>query len=74
MKKEILLLGNMTNALRAQEILQRAGVPARVVRLPKGIPGRGCGFGITAGAATARAATLLREVGVKFDGTQVITS
>lgn len=61
----ILAAESFTYARKGQTLLQRAGIPARIRRIPRLPDERSCGIGIEVPAEPERCAALLREGGVR---------
>ena len=46
MSNYLLSYRSLTYAQRVSHLLERAGIPSSVIKLPKGVSSEGCGYGI----------------------------
>ncbi len=66
MAQNLLVLGSITHAYKAQKILEQAWMKSSVIRTPEGLSGKGCSYSLTVRGDLDRAAELLRENGIRI--------
>lgn len=65
MKKHIAAFASVTYANKANAVLTRYGIPAKVSRTPRTLAG-GCGYSVTAECSAERLKRILDENGITY--------
>lgn len=63
----LILCQSLTHSIRAERVLQRAGIPAGMMRLPNNISTAGCAYGVRLPQHTrSRALAVLHSAGIDY--------
>lgn len=68
MGKPLIMVTSVTYAIKGKQILINNGFYADIVRTPKNVSGRGCGYSIYVPNDTDKAEEILIEKGIKVIG------
>ncbi len=65
----LIIFGSMTPALRARDILKKAGIHSRLVRTPSKPGKKNCGYSLAVDSNIDKAVSLIKEKRIPFSGT-----
>lgn len=68
MEKNLIMFNNMTNLMKAKELLRKNGIVSRTVRTPSRLKNGSCGFSLQVNNNFERAFELINEKGIRIVG------
>lgn len=68
MEKNLIMFNNMTNLMKAKELLRKNGIGSRTVRTPSRFKNGSCGYSLQVNYNFERAFELINKNGIKIIG------